>query len=92
MIAIVAEGERKRLFLSPEDEHVQKAFCADPEWKPNLRMPQDASNLPIQSYGITHWHELFSNRQLTALTTFSDLVSKEVCNRICKRWCYRCVC
>ena len=82
MIAIVAEGDRKRAFLSPTDDHIQKALCAEPEWKPSMRLPQDASNLSVQSYGITHWHQLFSNRQLTALTTFSDLLSKEVRDRI----------
>ena len=82
MIAIVAKGERKRVFLSPTDEHTQTAQCPEPEWKPSMRLPQDASNLSIQSYGITHWHQLFSNRQLTTLTTFSDLLSKEVRGRI----------
>lgn len=82
MIAIVAEGDRKRVFLSPTDEHTQIALSAEPEWKPNMRLPQDASNLSIQTYGITHWHQLFSNRQLTALTTFSDLLSKEVRDRV----------
>lgn len=82
MIAIVAEGARKKVFLSPQNEHVQKALCPEPKWKPTMRLPEDASNLSIQSYGITHWHQLFSNRQLTTLTTFSDLLSKEVRNRI----------
>ena len=82
MIAIVAAGDRKRLFLSPTDEHFQKALSAEPKWKPNIRLPQGASNLSIQTYGITHWHQLFSNRQLTTLTTFSDLLSKEVRDRI----------
>ena len=70
------------MFLSPTDEHAQIALSAEPEWKPNMRLPQDASNLSVQTYGITHWHQLFSNRQLTALTTFSDLLSKEVRDRI----------
>ena len=82
MMTIVAEGDRRRLFLSPTDEHIQKALSAEPEWKPNMRLPQDASNLSIQAYGVTHWHQLFSNRQLTTLTTFSDLLSKKVRDRI----------
>src|SRR5205814_310764 len=29
----------------------------------------------VPAYGLTRWADLFTNRQLVALTTFSDLVS-----------------
>lgn len=38
MTAIVAEGDRKRLFLSPTDEHVRTALSAEPEWRPSGKM------------------------------------------------------
>ncbi len=42
MTAIVAEGDRKRLFLSPTEEHIQAALKAEPEWRPTQRMPTTA--------------------------------------------------
>ena len=74
MTAIVAEGDRGRLFLSPASEHIQAALSAESAWKPSAKLPQGAPNLLVQGYGLTHWHQLFTERQLTTLTTFSDLL------------------
>ena len=32
--------------------------------------------ISLQSYGWTHWHQIFTDRQLLTLTTFSDLISE----------------
>ena len=37
-------------------------------------MPNQALGFRVQGYGMRRWTDLFTNRQLTALTTFSDLV------------------
>ena len=74
MTAIVAEGDRKRLFLSPTDEHVQAALNANSSWRPSGSLPERALSIRPQIYGFTEWHKLFTERQLTALTTFSDLL------------------
>ena len=74
MTGIVAEGNRKRLFLSPTDEHIQVAASAQPDWKPIGNLSDDASDFRVQAYGITRWHQLFTERQLTGLTTFSELM------------------
>ncbi len=76
MTAIVAEGDRKRLFLSPTDEHVGAALSAKPRWRPGGRLPEQALGFRVQRYGFTHWSQLFTERQLTALTTFSDLTAE----------------
>lgn len=73
MTAIVAEGGRRRFYVSPTDEHIQAAISAKPAWYPTANLPNQAMNLRVQGYGITHWHQLFTRRQLTTLTTFSDL-------------------
>ncbi len=75
MTCIVAEGNRKRLFLSPTMEHCQVAQNAQPPWKPSSKLPAKALGFRVQRYGITHWHQLFTERQLTALTTLSDLLA-----------------
>ena len=74
MTAVVAEGDRKRLFLSPTAEHIQVALNAEPKWRPNGNLPERALGFRVQAYGFTNWHQLFTERQLTTLTTFSDLV------------------
>ena len=74
MTAIVAEGDRRRLFLSPTEEHVRSALKAEPEWRPSGRLPDQALGFRVQRYGFAEWHQLFTERQLTALTTLSDLV------------------
>ena len=75
MTAIVAERGRKRLFLSPVDSHSQAALDAEPGWRPNGTLPEKARSISVQIYGFTEWHQLFTERQLTALTTLSDLLS-----------------
>ena len=75
MTATVVEGDRRKLFLPPSDKHIQVARSAIPKWRPR----QVIVNTPKVSslgYGITHWHQLFTERQLTALTVFSDLLSE----------------
>jgi putative DNA methylase len=77
LMAIVAEGKNGRLYFSPDSEHIKTADCLMPEWKPEAEMNQSCTDLVSgRGYGFTHWHELFTNRQLTALTTFSDLVKE----------------
>ena len=74
MTCIIAEGGRNRIFLSPTDEHIQAAQAAKPEWRPSGELPDRALGFRVQRYGFTHWHQLFRERQLTALTTYSDLL------------------
>ena len=75
MTAIVAEGHRKRLFLSPSEDHAQAAASAEPAWRPTGSLPERALGFSVQPYGFTEWSQLFSERQLTALSTFSDVLT-----------------
>ena len=77
MTVIVAEGNRRRLFLSPTEEDEEIAESAEPNIRsiPWQKMPTTAYKVSGRGYGITHWHQLFTNRQLTMLTTFSNLMS-----------------
>ena len=76
MTAIVALGDRRRLFLSPTQEHINVALSAEPNWRPMQRMPTTAYLVRGCGYGIQYWHELFTERQLVALTTFSDIFTE----------------
>ena len=81
MTCIVAAGDRKRIFLSPTNAHIQTAQAAKPEWHPSETLPDRALGFNVQIYGSTHWHQLFTQRQLAALATFSDMV-EEVAEQI----------
>ena len=74
MTAIVAEGKRRRLFLSPTDEHIAAALSAKPEWRPVGRLPERALGFRVQRYGFIDWHQFFTDRQLVAHTTFGGLL------------------
>ena len=74
MIAIVAEGIRQRLFLSPTSGHIDLAKSRNPNWHPSGNLPDKALGFRVQAYGFTEWHQLFTKRQLTALTAFGDLI------------------
>ena len=83
MTAIVAEGDRKRIFLPPDHEHTQIAGQAHASWKPSGNLPGKALGIAIRNYGFFNWHQLFTERQLLALSTFIDLVM-ETQNQIMK--------
>ena len=74
LIAIVAEGDRKKFFLAPSEEHLQVALSAEPMSKPGGRLPDRALGFAVQNYGFTEWHRLFTNRQIMALNTFGELL------------------
>ena len=74
MTAIVAEGKNRRHFISPNQEHIASALGAVPAWLPTGSLPDRALGFRVQRYGFTQWHQLFSARQLAALTTFCDLI------------------
>ena len=75
LIAIVVEGKRGRIYVEPSPDQQSMAFAEKPKWKPEGPMNQDAKDLVSgRGYGFRFWHELFTARQLVALTTFSDLV------------------
>ncbi len=77
MMAIVAEGDRERVYLPPTPEQEETTRRAQPEWRPDQTMNRDTSNLVSgRGYGFFTWADLFTDRQLVALTTFTDLVGE----------------
>jgi putative DNA methylase len=73
-MAIVAEGERGRIYAPPTEHHEAIAASAVPSWEPEGELFDKALGFRVPAYGLTRWADLFTPRQLTALTTFSDLV------------------
>jgi putative DNA methylase len=79
MLAIVAKGPRGRVYLPPTAEHEAIARSAQPTWKPDLPMNRETTDLVSgRGYGFFTWADLFTPRQLVALTTFADLVGEAI--------------
>ncbi|QKD82777.1 DUF1156 domain-containing protein [Thermoleptolyngbya sichuanensis A183] len=76
MMAIVAEGKSGRVYLSPDEYHVEVANSAQPTWKPEAELPDNTRDIRPQIYGLPTYGDLFTPRQLVALTTFSNLVGE----------------
>ena len=76
LMAIVAEGDRGRVYLASTPEHEAVVRNAKPEWKPDVEFFQQALGFRIGNYGMAKWSDLFTDRQLVALTTFSGLVQE----------------
>lgn len=76
LMAIVVEGKRGRLYLSPTDEVELVARTASPTWMPEVAMPENPRWFSPPLYGLKRYGDLFTPRQLVALTTFSDLVQE----------------
>lgn len=73
LLAIIAEGEKRKIYLPAE--------CDDAQL--NIDRPNDVPDTEIayypgctncKIYGMNYFSDLMTNRQLTAMMTFSDLV------------------
>ena len=78
LMAIVCEGDRGRVYLDPLPEHEEIAKSAEPTWRPDVEMPNNPRWFSPPLYGLTTYGDLFTPRQLTAVTTFSDLVGEAI--------------
>jgi putative DNA methylase len=74
-VAVVAEGGRGRVYLNAE--------CCDQPAVPNVDTPWLNHPLPSNprwfstpGYGLPNFRDLFTPRQLVALTTFSELITE----------------
>lgn len=76
LLAVVAEGAGGRIYLPPTPEHEAVAAVLRPEWAPEQPLAIDPRNIWCVNYGLTTFADLFTPRQLVALTTFSDLVGE----------------
>ena len=78
LMAIIAEGDRGRVYLAPSREQEEIAEQEKPTWKPDCEMPKKHRNFQGPVYGLDNIGDLFTPRQLVALTTFSDLVQEAI--------------
>ena len=75
LMAIVAEGSHGRIYITPDDEQRSTSIVDKPENCPSGVL-SGKCRVNVSLYGFDETADLFTNRQLTALTTFSTLVAE----------------
>lgn len=75
LMAIVAEGNRRRVYLQANDAHRSAAAIDQPSTAPSGELFDWPGRINVVRYGLTEFSDLFTNRQLLTLTTLSDLVA-----------------
>lgn len=76
LMAAVCEGKRGRIYVTPDAKQQSVALVSKPEDYPDGKLAEHFTGGSCVPYGLDEFHKLFTNRQLTALTTFSDLVAE----------------
>jgi putative DNA methylase len=76
LMAVVAEGVRCRIYLSPTVDMETVASKAAPNWRPQMPIPDNPRDFKTPNYGLTDFGDLFTPRQAFALATFCDLVGE----------------
>ena len=74
LMATVAESKGGRIYLSPDNEQAKYAKVELPDNYPDAPLPNNPRNFNTPIYGLDTIAKLFTKRQLTALTAFSDLI------------------
>lgn len=75
MMAMVADGPRSRVYLAPTTEQEAAANIEAPANAPESALPGSALGFRVQKYGLTRHRDLFTNRQLVALSCLADAIS-----------------
>ncbi len=81
LLAIVADTGEKRIYLPPVNEHENIVRSIHAIWRPEFSLSYDRRAIWCPIYGLDTFDKLFTERQLVALATFSDLI-REVINKI----------
>ncbi|MCY4258522.1 MAG: DUF1156 domain-containing protein [bacterium] len=74
LLAIVAESERGRVYINQVDIPVDLSGFS--QYSPSAKMPVKHRDFKTPGYGMGSYGDLFTPRQLVALTTFSDLLAE----------------
>lgn len=76
LMATISHGSHGRRHFAPTPEDTATALEAQPTDPPRLELPPKALGFTVQQYGIDHWSQLFTPRQMLALETFAELVGR----------------
>lgn len=74
LMAVVADGGKGRLYVSPSEGQREAAKVGSLQFEPLGEIPANPRDFKTPNYGLTQWSDLFSPRQLLAMTTFAQLI------------------
>lgn len=74
LVAIVAKGEREKVFLPANKHHEQIALSVEADNYPTCKIDHWRSCTNCVVYGLTSFEMLFTQRQLLSLSTLSNLI------------------
>ena len=72
LLAIVAEKNRRRYYIEPQNDHQEAAESCASDWAPDTELPKRALGFRVQGYGIAKHAELFTPRQLSVIDAFCE--------------------
>lgn len=75
LIAIVAEGNRERAYVSASEMQSSVALSIKPEWAPEVKL-HGKTRVNVSNYGIDTFGDLFTERQLVTLNALTALVAE----------------
>ena len=76
LMAVVAEGPAGRAYRPISETQSAAAQLPVPDAVPKSGLDPYPRSISIDLYGLDEWWKLFTPRQLTALTVFSDLLAE----------------
>jgi putative DNA methylase len=75
LVCVVADGGRRRVYLNPSPEMVPELGDLETAGISGPLPPAGQGlGFRVQAYGLTSWSDIYSPRQMLALTTLSDLL------------------
>ncbi len=77
LMAIVLEGPRGRVYISPTLETEMVSTTAKPIWKPDTPL-HGKCRVNVANYGFDVYGDLFTQRQLLGLNTLSELAQEVI--------------
>ncbi len=75
LIAIVAEGNRERAYVSANEAQSATALSAQPDWAPEVKL-HGKTRVNVSNYGIDTFGDLFTQRQIVTLNALTELVAE----------------
>jgi putative DNA methylase len=76
LMAMVVDGPRGRLYLEATADHDAAAAAREPIWEPESELPESALGFRVQKYGITKHKDLFTTRQMVALSCLAQTIAE----------------
>ena len=75
LMAMAIEGKQGRIYLEPTREQIAAATNCEPGWEPDSDLPESALGFRVQKYGIAKHKDLFTKRQMTALSSLAEQIA-----------------